>query len=74
MGYSPKSAREEADSNIHQSHTRRNSKMAMDAIATSKRLTPLEKVELRVSAPSRSTQEHTNVHTQQAITAIKQEV
>ena len=48
--------------------------MAMDAIVTAKELTPLGKVELRVSMQSHGTQEHSNVHTQQAITAIKQEV
>jgi hypothetical protein len=34
---------------------------AMDAIVTAKKLTPLGKVELRVSAQSRGTQEHSNL-------------
>ena len=44
----------------------------MDAMAKAKKLTPLGKVELRVSAWSCGTPDQFNVHAQQAITVIKQ--
>ena len=64
MDYSPKSVLKEADANIRRSHTRRNSKMAMDATGKAKKLTPLGKVELRVSARSCDTTEQFKVHGQ----------
>ena len=47
--------------------------MAMDATGKAKTLTPLGKVELRMSAWSR-TEEQSTMHPLQAITAIKQKV
>ena len=75
MDYSPKGVLEEADANIHWSHTRRNSKMAMDATAKAKKLTPLwarwswECQHGHVTLLSNS---ECTPNTQQVITVIKQ--